>query len=59
MAQQLQHRQRKTRGFASTRLGGGHHVVAGQYGGNTLPLDWGGLGVALFGNSLENWLPQA
>jgi len=40
-AQALQKRQGKAGGFAGTGLGGGHHITAGQDGGNGLGLNRG------------------
>jgi hypothetical protein len=58
MAKPLEHRQGEACRFARTRLGSRHHIVTSKYGRNALALDWGRLGVALFGYSLKNRLPQ-
>ena len=58
MAKPLKHRQSEASGFAGARLGGSHHIVAGQNSRYALALDWRGLGVTLLGYGLKNWFPQ-
>ena len=54
-AQDLEEGEREAGGLAGAGLGGAQKVFAGEYYGNCLGLDRRGCGVALLGNSLEQF----
>jgi hypothetical protein len=54
----LQHRQRKARRLAGSRLGASHDVAPLEDGGDGLRLDRGGMLVALFGNCAQQFRHQ-
>jgi hypothetical protein len=54
-AQDLEQRQREPGGLAGAGLGSAKKVFAGEYDGDGLSLDGGRCGVALLGDSLEQF----